>query len=391
MHDGGQLSGGSPTLGHPVRPLHRHRHRRGSWCAPPSTARRSAVPHPRRGLAATSVRASLIRVNRSFGGWCRVRPCAAGPLRRQTLGGRGRDRVCRAATVTPSRPRRPHLGRWHRLVSAGAVTTPSCPGGARGRAAGSAPRLLPGTDRPHRRRCWRRGGRCSPCSGDSWWQLLIAAFLAVDVHPDRLPRPRRRAPADLPAPARPATICWACCTATCGIGLSYGWWVDKHNRHHAHPNHVERDPTSAPVALVFTAAQARPGAAASGRWLARHQAVLFFPMLLLEGAQPARRQHPGACAHAPPTAPGAVEAVLLGAHVGGYLAVVFLVCRRARRSRSSPSSRACSASTWAARFAPNHKGMPMLGPATSSTSCAARCSPRATSAAAGWIDWPWAG
>jgi len=26
------------------------------------------------------------------------------------------------------------------------------------------------------------------------------------------------------------------------IGPSYGWWVAKHNRHHAHPNQIGRDP-----------------------------------------------------------------------------------------------------------------------------------------------------
>ena len=26
------------------------------------------------------------------------------------------------------------------------------------------------------------------------------------------------------------------------VGLSFGWWVDKHNRHHAHPNHEGLDP-----------------------------------------------------------------------------------------------------------------------------------------------------
>ena len=46
-----------------------------------------------------------------------------------------------------------------------------------------------------------------------------------------------------------------------GIGLSYGWWVDKHNRHHAHPNTEGADPDIDMRALAFTPdqAQARPG------------------------------------------------------------------------------------------------------------------------------------
>jgi fatty acid desaturase len=39
-----------------------------------------------------------------------------------------------------------------------------------------------------------------------------------------------------------------------GIGLSYGWWVDKHNRHHAHPNTEGADPDIAVGAFAFTAA-----------------------------------------------------------------------------------------------------------------------------------------
>ena len=39
-------------------------------------------------------------------------------------------------------------------------------------------------------------------------------------------------------------------------GLSYGWWVDKHNAHHAHPNDLETDPDVHPGALVFDASHA---------------------------------------------------------------------------------------------------------------------------------------
>ena len=64
--------------------------------------------------------------------------------------------------------------------------------------------------------------------------------------------------------------------------MSYGWWVSKHNRHHSHPNQVDRDPDIASRAIAFTDdhARARRGI---GVWLARRQAWLFFPMLLLEG------------------------------------------------------------------------------------------------------------
>ncbi len=65
------------------------------------------------------------------------------------------------------------------------------------------------------------------------------------------------------------------------IGLSFGWWVHKHNAHHAHPNEMGRDPDIG--AGVPSAWSDAPG---NGRrplasWLARWQAPLFFPLMLL--------------------------------------------------------------------------------------------------------------
>src|SRR5580692_8656128 len=65
------------------------------------------------------------------------------------------------------------------------------------------------------------------------------------------------------------------------IGLSFGWWVPKHNAHHAHPNELGRDPDIGEgSALPSSDAQGKqPGPVAS--WLARWQAPLFFPLMLL--------------------------------------------------------------------------------------------------------------
>ncbi len=41
------------------------------------------------------------------------------------------------------------------------------------------------------------------------------------------------------------------------VGLSYGWWMRKHSRHHANPNKIGADGDIAPGALVFTAEDAR--------------------------------------------------------------------------------------------------------------------------------------
>src|SRR5437870_2687883 len=64
------------------------------------------------------------------------------------------------------------------------------------------------------------------------------------------------------------------------LGMSYGWWVDKHNRHHANPNHVDMDPDINTPAVAYTSVQAlqRRGLR---RMIARYQAYLFFPLILL--------------------------------------------------------------------------------------------------------------
>jgi fatty acid desaturase len=142
-------------------------------------------------------------------------------------------------------------------------------------------------------------------------------------------------------------------------GMGFGWWVPKHNAHHAHPNVVDKDPDigAGVVALSFTAdvAQRRRGA---GRILARYQAWLFFPLLLLEGAglhisgidAVARRRD----------RPAVVEGVLLIAHAALYLTAVFWVLSPWRAVAFIATQQGLFGLYLGCSFAPNHKGMPVL-------------------------------
>jgi fatty acid desaturase len=115
--------------------------------------------------------------------------------------------------------------------------------------------------------------------GDSWWQLVVAVFLAVvygqlsfighDAGHKQILHGRRANDA--------VGLVFAGL-----VGLSYGWWIGKHNRHHANPNHEDDDPDLDSPALTFTTGQ---GYAKRGflRWMAKYQAFLFFPLLPLEG------------------------------------------------------------------------------------------------------------
>jgi fatty acid desaturase len=64
-------------------------------------------------------------------------------------------------------------------------------------------------------------------------------------------------------------------------GLSFGWWVPKHNAHHAHPNEMGRDPDIGEGAALALSDAPGNGRGPLASWLARWQAPLFFPLMLL--------------------------------------------------------------------------------------------------------------
>jgi fatty acid desaturase len=59
------------------------------------------------------------------------------------------------------------------------------------------------------------------------------------------------------------------------IGMSFSWWLGKHNAHHARPNEIESDPDIAVPLIAFTSQDAltRRGV---GRFITKHQAWCFF-------------------------------------------------------------------------------------------------------------------
>ena len=142
-----------------------------------------------------------------------------------------------------------------------------------------------------------------------------------------------------------------------GVGLSYGWWVDKHNRHHAHPNTEGADPDIRPSAVAFTAAQARTARGAA-RLAFRYQAYLFFPLLLLEALSlhvaSIRALTSRTSRHRP------AEAALLAAHVVGYLTVVFVVLPPVKAVVFIVVQQSLFGLYLGSSFAPNHKGMLVL-------------------------------
>src|SRR5438477_450612 len=64
------------------------------------------------------------------------------------------------------------------------------------------------------------------------------------------------------------------------IGMSSGWWVEKHNAHHANPNVTDADPDLNIPLMAFSEEEAmeRKGIARS---VVKYQAFLYLPFLML--------------------------------------------------------------------------------------------------------------
>lgn len=157
--------------------------------------------------------------------------------------------------------------------------------------------------------------------------------------------------------------------ANLAIGMSYGYWVSKHNAHHSHPNDVDRDPDVAPGPFAWTTEQA-VGSRGPLRWFARHQGLLFFPITLLEGFNmhvfSVRNLRSKAVRYR------RTETILLLAHFAGYLGAVFLILSPLRAVEFIAVQQGLFGLYLGCAFAPNHKGMAMPVPGGDPEGFAAR-------------------
>jgi fatty acid desaturase len=190
--------------------------------------------------------------------------------------------------------------------------------------------------------------------GSSWWQLATAVFLAL-VHTQLAFIGHDAGHKQIFASRRGNDIVGHLHAGL--VGMSYGWWIGKHNRHHANPNHEDEDPDIQISVLTFTSDQA---AAKRGvvRWLTTYQAALFFPLLLLEGLS----LHVAGVKAVVRREVKAVrlEGALLAAHVATYLAAVFWVLPPLHAVVFIAVHQGMWGVYMGCSFAPNHKGMPTV-------------------------------
>jgi fatty acid desaturase len=191
--------------------------------------------------------------------------------------------------------------------------------------------------------------------GSSWWVLALAPVMAIvfaqiallshDIAHRQVFRTRRSS----------EIAGWI--AGNTGMGMSYGWWMDKHTRHHANPNHEERDPDVSPDLLVWSQRQARKSKGIA-RFIGRRQALLFVPLLTLEGVN--LRVSSVRALLKPGIRGRRIEAATLVAHFVVYFTLLFTLLPPLHALAFIAIHQAIFGVYLGATFAPNHKGMPML-------------------------------
>lgn len=191
--------------------------------------------------------------------------------------------------------------------------------------------------------------------GDSWWQLITAVFLAVIFA--QVGFIGHEAGHRQIAHSRRTSDLIGLVAGNVSIGLSYGWWVGKHNRHHAYPNQEGRDPDIAIGGLAFTAEQARSRRGLARVW-ARCQGYAFFPLFLLVAVD-LRASSVQALLRKGLRRRG-WEILLLAVHALAYVSIVLVVLSPLRAGVFIALQQGLFGLYLGCAFAPNHKGMPIL-------------------------------
>jgi fatty acid desaturase len=193
--------------------------------------------------------------------------------------------------------------------------------------------------------------------GDSWWQLANAAVLAVVMTQI----------AFLGHDAAHRQIFksgrwndWvSLIIANLLVGMSYGWWQSKHNRHHANPNKEGADPDIALAAIAMTPTQATRHRSRLMRWLVAHQGWYFFPILLLEGLS-LHKDGISRIISRDKIQRRWLEISLITFRLAGLAALVFLVLPPEKAVAFLAVQLAVFGLYMGSSFAPNHIGMPLV-------------------------------
>ena len=142
------------------------------------------------------------------------------------------------------------------------------------------------------------------------------------------------------------------------VGMSYAWWVDKHNAHHSNPNHMDMDPDIDIPLLEFTGLEDLSKLGKFRRFLVKHQALIFLPALMtvslgLQYNGVDFLLHKKAKYHV-------LEWITMIAHFALYFGIIFSRFVWWQAILFIVVHQAATGIYLGSIFAPNHKGMPVL-------------------------------
>jgi fatty acid desaturase len=142
------------------------------------------------------------------------------------------------------------------------------------------------------------------------------------------------------------------------VGISHGWWMTKHSRHHANPNKIGKDPDveADTVSFLEESAATRKGVLA---WITRRQGYLFFPLLLLEGINLHVKSITSLTTRTPVKGRW-IELSMLAGRFMIYFGLIFWLLPFGMAWAFIGVQLAVFGLYMGATFAPNHKGMPII-------------------------------
>mgnify|MGYP000936620856 CR=1 FL=1 len=200
---------------------------------------------------------------------------------------------------------------------------------------------------------WAAGWAVLIAIGPSWWQLLVAVYLAecavqlAFIFHDASHKEISR--------SKNLTLFIGYTVGNLLLGISFGWWLSHHGQHHNNPNHLELDPDITRKIAVFTPAHVdrRQG---WKRWIVKHQAQIYFPFTSLDTLR-LRVASVGAIRNGKVKHPG-LETTLLVIHAVVFLGAVFWAMNIGQALAFVVLYHVLVGIHLGMAFAPNHKGMP---------------------------------
>lgn len=192
--------------------------------------------------------------------------------------------------------------------------------------------------------------------GHSWFQLIIAGVLGIVL--TQFAFVTHEMAHRVVFTSGKTNDRWGRLMANALVGISYTWWMNKHTRHHANPNHVGKDPDIEPDTILFLEEDAAKRKGFLG-WITRFQGYAFFPLLTLEGLN----LHVTSIRSVAANEKGrsrVIELTTIALRLAIYIGLIFWALPVGMAFAFIGLQMAVFGVYMGAAFAPNHKGMAII-------------------------------